>query len=670
MIPRRSRNLIFKFSFFCLAVYIISLLRDSNSQPQEINSDKAENLDSNDENVAVDDEIIIDKDNVMIEMDNKSGKEKEFINKNMDVNVEQPKAEDEELNIKKNVQAVKPDTGNNVGGEGENKNKIVEKKEENKNGKDRLKEKEEKDKADEAQNFAILPPKNPEGPGEMGKPYKVDKEKADNETKAKIDKGWLNNAYNEYVSDLISVHRSLPDLRDDWCKVPDRLLPSLPQTSVIVCFHNEGWSVLLRSVHSILNRSPEHLLKEIILVDDASDMAHLKTDLETYMSQYPSVRIVRAPERIGLIRARLLGASKATAPILTFLDSHIECTPGWMEPLLDRIARNSTIVVCPVIDVLDTETLEYQGNGYFAVGGFDWNLQFNWHAVPDHENKRRGHSWAPAWSPTMAGGLFAIDKEFFEKLGTYDSGFDIWGAENLELSFKTWMCGGTLEIVPCSHVGHIFRKRSPYKWRSSVNVVQRNSVRLAEVWLDDYKKYYYQRIGNIGEYGDVESRKKLREDLQCKSFQWYLETIFPELFIPGEAAAQGEIRNIFSHQCIDSAVRPGDLHKPVGLWPCHGQGGNQYWLMSRTGELRRDDACIDYGGTDVILYPCHGARGNQWWIFNQEEKTLKHSVSRKCLSISEKQDKLLMEECSKENSRQRWDLQNYNETLLEKGESL
>ena len=72
----------------------------------------------------------------------------------------------------------------------------------------------------------------------------------------------------------------------------------------------------------------------------------------------------------------------------------------------------------------------------------------------------------------------------FIRLGTYDSGFDIWGGENLELSFKTWMCGGTLEIVPCSHVGHIFRKRSPYKWRSGVNVLRRNSIRLAEVGLD------------------------------------------------------------------------------------------------------------------------------------------------------------------------------------------
>ena len=65
---------------------------------------------------------------------------------------------------------------------------------------------EEKKEAEE-QKFAILPPHEASGPGENGKPYKVDKEKAEPEIKERIERGWKNNAYNEYVSDLISVHR-------------------------------------------------------------------------------------------------------------------------------------------------------------------------------------------------------------------------------------------------------------------------------------------------------------------------------------------------------------------------------------------------------------------------------------------------------------------------------
>ena len=120
------------------------------------------------------------------------------------------------------------------------------------------------------------------------------------------------------------------------------------------------------------------------------------------------------------------------------------------------------------------------------------------------------------------------------------------------------MCGGTLEIVPCSHVGHIFRKRSPYKWRSGVNVLRRNSIRLAEVWMDDYKKYYYDRIGNdLGDYGDITSRKKLRQDLQCKSFKWYLDNVYPELFIPGEAVASGEVSNLCLSKPLLNVIRSG-----------------------------------------------------------------------------------------------------------------
>ncbi|XP_049777503.1 putative polypeptide N-acetylgalactosaminyltransferase 9 isoform X1 [Schistocerca cancellata] len=521
---------------------------------------------------------------------------------------------------------------------------------------------------------ALQPPPGPGGavsepPGHMGKPY-VLPSNLSAEVKKRVDEGWQNNAFNQYVSDLISVRRKLPDPRDSWCKEPNKYdVANLPPTAVIICFHNEAWSVLLRTVHSVLDRSPEHLIKEIILVDDFSDMPHTKQQLEDYMVHYPKVRIVRAKKREGLIRARLLGAREATAPVLTYLDSHCECTEGWLEPLLDRIARDPTTVVCPVIDVIDDTTLEYhwRDSGGVNVGGFDWNLQFNWHAVPEHEKKRHKNAAEPVWSPTMAGGLFSIDKAFFERLGTYDSGFDIWGGENLELSFKTWMCGGTLEIVPCSHVGHIFRKRSPYKWRSGVNVLKRNSIRLAEVWLDEYAKYYYQRVGNdLGDYGDVSGRKELRKKLGCKSFKWYLDNIYPELFIPGEAVASGEVRNmgVGGKTCLDSPARKADLHKPVGTYPCHRQGGNQYWMLSKAGEIRRDEACLDYAGQDVILYPCHGSKGNQFWQYHPDTKLLQHGSSKKCLAISENKQKLQMLECDENMERQHWKFENYDPSKL------
>lgn len=528
-----------------------------------------------------------------------------------------------------------------------------------------------KDQAGPEQGDGVLAvPRDPDAlaPGEMGRPVILPTNMSV-QTKKLVDDGWLNNAFNQYASDLISVHRSLPDPRDQWCKEPGRYLKDLPPTAVIICFHNEAWSVLLRTVHSVLDRSPEHLIQEIILVDDFSDMPHLKRQLEDYMMNYPKVRIIRASKREGLIRARLLGAAAAKAPVLTYLDSHCECTEGWLEPLLDRIARDPTTVVCPVIDVIDDTTLEYhwRDSGGVNVGGFDWNLQFNWHAVPEREKKRHKNPAEPVWSPTMAGGLFSIDRAFFERIGTYDSGFDIWGGENLELSFKTWMCGGTLEIVPCSHVGHIFRKRSPYKWRSGVNVLKRNSIRLSEVWLDEYAKYYYQRIGHDkGNYGDVSERKTLRKKLGCKSFKWYLDNIYPELFIPGEAVASGEVRNLGEggNTCLDSPARKADLHKPCGLYPCHRQGGNQYWMLSKTGEIRRDESCLDYSGSDVILYPCHGSKGNQQWIYSPQTNHIRHGSSDKCLAITESKQQLVMEECSPNASRQRWSFENYDPSKL------
>ena len=165
----------------------------------------------------------------------------------------------------------------------------------------------------------------------------------------------------------------------------------LPDTSVIIIFHNEAWSTLLRTVWSVIDRSPAHLLNEIILVDDFSNFGklslflkslftyhlsvfmscwatldlhqaglaqscpkmltdrcklyftsklecaqmiseHLGQPLEDFVASNPKVKLVRSSKREGLIRARLHGAAVAKGAVLTFLDSHCECAEGKKRP--------------------------------------------------------------------------------------------------------------------------------------------------------------------------------------------------------------------------------------------------------------------------------------------------------------------------------------------------
>lgn len=84
--------------------------------------------------------------------------------------------------------------------------------------------------------------------------------------------GFQKYSFNVLISDRIGPHRNIPDTRFPLCKNQTYSpLSYLPKSSIIVCYYNEAFSVLERTIVSILDRTQSELIKEIIMIDDASD---------------------------------------------------------------------------------------------------------------------------------------------------------------------------------------------------------------------------------------------------------------------------------------------------------------------------------------------------------------------------------------------------------------
>ncbi|XP_033905014.2 polypeptide N-acetylgalactosaminyltransferase 17-like isoform X1 [Acipenser ruthenus] len=452
--------------------------------------------------------------------------------------------------------------------------------------------------------------------------------------------------YNAYLSQKISLDRSLPDFRPSKCKELT-YRKDLPQVSLIFIFVNEALSVILRSVHSAVNHTPAHLLKEIILVDDNSDDDQLKGPLEEYVNKrYPGlVKIVRNKKREGLIRARIEGWKAATGEVTGFFDAHVEFTPSWAEPVLSRIKENRKRIILPSIDNIKQDTFElvrYKDSGH----GYNWEL-WCMYISPPKEWWDAGDVSAPIRTPAMIGCSFVVNRKFFGEIGLLDPGMEVYGAENIELGIKVWLCGGSMEVLPCSRVAHIERRKKPYH-NNIGYFARRNSLRVAEVWMDDYKSHVYM-AWNIPmedhgiDIGDISQRVALRKSMNCKSFQWYLDNVYPEMRTYNTTLFYGELRNNkVSNLCIDQGEK--ENHTAI-LYPCHGwapqlarytKEGFLYLGSLGSTKLTEDTRCIvdDKNSRFPQLLNCEkitNVRQKSWHFFQSD--SIVNVDTGRCLEV-------------------------------------
>ncbi|XP_034032935.1 probable polypeptide N-acetylgalactosaminyltransferase 8 isoform X3 [Thalassophryne amazonica] len=406
--------------------------------------------------------------------------------------------------------------------------------------------------------------------------------------------------YNSFLSDRLPLDRALPETRDPRCLLKS-YPQDLPSIGVLLIYQNEALSVVQRAIRSVVDHTPKHLLKEIILVDDHSSNEKLKEELDMYLKlieeQNPSVRIVimRHKEHRGLAYSRASACRAATADVVAILDGHIEVQEMWSPSVLHT---------------------------------------------------------------------FVANRHFIEEIGVLTEGMYENHGENVELGIHVWTCGGSIEIVPCSRIAHIEGYHKLYV--HAVGLAQRtDALRAAEVWMDEYK-HNVNLAWNLPfkdhgiDIGDVSERKKFRETLQCNTFKWYLDNVYPRLDPWDNLLAYGAMRNINSNMCIDEGS--GDSHTPVALTCYYYQPQDSFYRS--TGELYIGDIkshkyeqnqCLtdSDGNEEPRLYYCNEALEKGmgiYWDFTQG-KQLKNRLTKRCVEVIN--SKLVMQKCTG----QSWEVQ-------------
>jgi len=278
--------------------------------------------------------------------------------------------------------------------------------------------------------------------------------------------------------------------------------------TIIMSVLNEEYT--LKTIDTIFENTQSELIDKIVVIDDCSK--------DPIIINRPKVIVIRNDIRQGLIRSRNIGTVYAKSQIIVSIDAHVKVASNWLPPIIERLEQKYNCIAVPMTKGLDAQNWTETTNAY-AKTGWKWNLDFNW--IPDDGTDAM---------PAMAGHCFAFTKQWWEEIGGFDTGMYKWGCENIEFSLKTWLAGGSVEVVRDSVVAHHFKTKFNYEFDTPT--LEQNKARVAEVWFGEYKKYFYQAIRKKPEvikFGDISERIEIRDRIQKKPFKWFLGNFLPDL---------------------------------------------------------------------------------------------------------------------------------------------
>ena len=278
----------------------------------------------------------------------------------------------------------------------------------------------------------------------------------------------------------------------------------------VVILNYNGAAMLGRFLPSVVKYSPD---AEIVVADNAST----DDSVAVVAKDFPGVRLIRLDRNYGFADGYNKALGQVDAEYFVLLNSDVEVTEGWLEPMLSLMEKNADVVACqPKILAYNNKThFEYAG----AAGGFidRYGYPYCRGRLFDSVEEDKGQYDSPCRVFWATGAAMMVRSAAFRKVGGLDGRF-FAHMEEIDLCWRLLARGGEIYAVPQSKVYHVggatLNKSNPHKtflnFRNNLLMLYKNlphgelrSVMRMRAVLDYVAAFKFLLTGAFGDFKAV-----------------------------------------------------------------------------------------------------------------------------------------------------------------------
>lgn len=260
----------------------------------------------------------------------------------------------------------------------------------------------------------------------------------------------------------------------------------------IVILNWNGKEMMKRFLPSVISHSKD--VARIIVADNGStdgSLAMLESD-------FPMVETIALDRNYGFAEGYNRALKQVDAPYYLLLNSDVETSEGWLDPLLHFMDTNDDVAACqPKLLALNSrDHFEYAG----ASGGFidSYGYPFCRGRIFNTVEKDEGQYDNPCEIHWASGAALMVRSEDYWRVGGLDGRFFAHN-EEIDFCWRLRLAGRLIYCVPTSHVYHLgggtLNKSNPRKtylnFRNNLTMLYKclpekdlRHVMKARLWLD------------------------------------------------------------------------------------------------------------------------------------------------------------------------------------------